>query len=108
VIVGGAFPYGARRAIAYGDGWVPHGSRPEYGDVGQFLPEFFKMAKSAGRDPASLPVTLFGVPADIDRLRYYRDAGVARVVVSLNSAAADDVLPRLDQWTELMRSLAAG
>ena len=44
----------------------------------------------------SLPVTLFGIPADIDRLRYYRDAGVARVVVSLNSARADEILPRLD------------
>ncbi len=33
VIVGGAYPYGARRAIAYGDGWVPHARRPAYGDV---------------------------------------------------------------------------
>ena len=40
VIVGGAFPYGARRAIRYGDGWVPHASRPEYGDVSDFLPQF--------------------------------------------------------------------
>jgi hypothetical protein len=76
--------------------------------VGQFLPEFFEMAKNAGRDPESLPVTLFGVPPDIDRLRHYRDAGVSRVVVSLNSAGADDILPRLDQWSELMRTLAAG
>jgi hypothetical protein len=66
------------------------------------------MAKEAGRDPASLPVTLFGVPADLDRLRYYRDAGVARVVISLNSAGADEVLPRLDEWAGLMRDLAAG
>jgi probable F420-dependent oxidoreductase len=108
VIVGGAFPYGARRAIAYGDGWVPHGSRPHYGDVGQFLPEFFKMAREAGRDPASLPVTLFGIPADLDRLRYYRDAGVARVVVSLDSAGAEAVLPRLDAWAALKRALDAG
>jgi probable F420-dependent oxidoreductase len=108
VIVGGAFPYGARRAIAYGDGWVPHGSRPHYGDVGQFLPAFFKMAREAGRDPATLPVTLFGVPADIDRLRGYRDTGVARVVVSLDSAGAGDVMPKLDQWADLMRTIAAG
>ena len=108
VIVGGAFPYGARRAIAYGDGWVPHGSRPQYGDVGQFLPEFFKMAREAGRDPASIPVTLFGIPQNIDKLRYYRDAGVARVVVSLPSAGAAETLPKLDQWAELMRRLKAG
>src|SRR5882757_4504287 len=33
VIVGGAFPYGARRAVRYGDGWMPHRSRPVYDDV---------------------------------------------------------------------------
>ena len=107
VIVGGAFPYGARRAIAYGDGWVPHGSRPHYGDVGQFLPEFFRMAREAGRDPASLPVTLFGVKRDLERLRYYRDAGVARVVISLDSAGPGDVLPKLDKWVETIRAFRA-
>ena len=45
VIVGGAFPYGARRAIAYGDGWVPHARRPAYGDVLGLLPEFRAMAR---------------------------------------------------------------
>ena len=108
VIVGGAFPHGARRAIAYGDGWVPHGSRPQYGDVGQFLPDFYRMAREAGREPASLPVTLFGIPADLDKLRYYRDAGVARVVVSFDSAGAEAVLPQMDRWAELRHALAAG
>src|ERR1700749_3168696 len=40
MLVGGAFPYGARRAIRYGDGWVPHAGRPEYEDVSDFLPKF--------------------------------------------------------------------
>ena len=55
VIVGGAFPYGARRAIAYGDGWVPHARRPAYGDVLDLLPDFRKLATEAGRDPATHP-----------------------------------------------------
>jgi alkanesulfonate monooxygenase SsuD/methylene tetrahydromethanopterin reductase-like flavin-dependent oxidoreductase (luciferase family) len=108
VIVGGAFPYGARRAIAYGDGWVPHGSRPQYGDVSAFLPQFHQMARDAGRDPASIPVTLFGVPPDADRLRHYRDSGVSRVVVSVDSAGADAVLPVLDRWAALMRQVNGG
>jgi probable F420-dependent oxidoreductase len=107
VIVGGVFPYGARRAIAYGDGWVPHGSRPQYGDVAQFLPEFRKMAREAGRDPAGIPVTMFGIPADTDRLRHYRDIGVSRVVVSVASAGADMILPVLDRWAGLMRTVQA-
>ena len=36
------------------------------------------------------------------------DAGVARVVVSLNSAGPEEVLPGLDQWADLKRQLAAG
>ena len=53
VIVGGAFPHSARRALRYGDGWVPNASRPTYSDVTEFLPQFRQMAAEAGRDPAS-------------------------------------------------------
>ena len=105
VIVGGAFPYGARRAIRYGDGWVPHASRPEYGDVSDFLPQFHQMVAEAGRDPASLPLTMFRIVEDLDRLRHYRDIGIARVVITLPSAGPDQVLPILDRWAELVRRM---
>jgi probable F420-dependent oxidoreductase len=103
VIVGGAFPYGARRAIAYGDGWVPHARRPAYGDVLSLLPEFRKLAVEAGRDPATLPITIFGAAEDVDAIRRYRDAGVARLIFNLASAKADEVLPVLDRCATLMQ-----
>jgi len=103
VIVGGAFPHGARRAIAYGDGWVPHARRPAYGDVLGLLPEFRKLAVEAGRDPATLPITIFGVPEDAELIKRYRDAGVARLVFNLPPAKADAVLPVLDRVVALMR-----
>ena len=105
VIVGGAFPYGARRAIRYGDGWVPHASRPEYGDVSDFLPQFHQMAKEAGRDPASLPITMFRVVEEVEKLRHYRDIGIARVVITVPSAGCDEVLPILDRWAEKIRAM---
>jgi probable F420-dependent oxidoreductase len=107
VIVGGAFPYGARRAIAFGDGWVPHARRPEYGDVLGLLPEFRTLCGEAGRDPATLPITVFGVPEDGDLIARYRDAGVARLVFSLPPAKADEVLPVLDRCAALMRQARA-
>ena len=107
VIVGGAFPYGGRRAIAFGDGWVPHARRPEYGDVLPLLPQFRKLAVEAGRDPATLPVTIFGVPEDPELLARYRDAGVARVVFNLTPAKADEVLPVLDRCAALMQRVPA-
>jgi probable F420-dependent oxidoreductase len=105
VIVGGAFPYAARRALAYGDGWIPHASRPQYADVGEFLPRFQQMAAEAGRDPASVPVTIFGAVESLDRLLRYGDLGVARAVVSLPSAQADEILPILDRWAELIHHI---
>ena len=103
VIVGGAYPYGARRAIAYGDGWVPHARRPAYGEVLNLLPDFKKMATAAGRDPATIPVTIFGVAEDPDLIKRYRDAGVARLVFNLPPAQSDEVLPLLDRCARLMQ-----
>ena len=39
ILVGGAFPYGARRALRYGDGWMPLRSRKGYAEVRDLFPE---------------------------------------------------------------------
>jgi alkanesulfonate monooxygenase SsuD/methylene tetrahydromethanopterin reductase-like flavin-dependent oxidoreductase (luciferase family) len=106
VIVGGAFPHSARRALRYGDGWVPNASRPQYADVTEFLPQFRQMAGEAGRDPASVPITIFGGTEDFDRVKRYRDQGVARVVTMLPSAPSAEVLPILDRWANVIRQTA--
>ena len=103
VLVGGSFPYGARRAIAYGDGWVPHVRRPEYGEVAQFLPEFRKLVADAGRDPATFPVTIWGNPDDATNLKRYQNEGASRFVFSLPSAKADEILPVLDNLERTAR-----
>ena len=103
VIVGGAFPFGARRALAYGDGWLPHARRPAYGEVLGMLPEFRKMAAEVGRAPETVPITVFGVAEDADLIKRYRDAGVARIIFNLPAAKADEVLPVLDRCAALMR-----
>jgi alkanesulfonate monooxygenase SsuD/methylene tetrahydromethanopterin reductase-like flavin-dependent oxidoreductase (luciferase family) len=103
VIVGGAFPFGARRALAYGDGWVPHARRPAYGDVLGLLPQFRTMAAEAGRSPDAVPITVFGVAEDGDLIKRYQDAGVARLVFNLPTAKTDEVLPVLDRCVALMR-----
>jgi probable F420-dependent oxidoreductase len=103
VIVGGAFPYGTRRAIAYGDGWVPHATRPAYGDLINVLPQARALIAESGRDPATLPITVFGVAENLDLIRRYREAEVARIVFNLPAAPADEVLPVLDRCAALMR-----
>jgi len=105
ILVGGAFPHAARRAIRYGDGWCPLMGRPGTDPV-EMLQAFRNMAREAGRDPASLPVTLFNPPADAAQLAYLRDIGIARVVVMLKSQSKDEILPLLDRWAELIRRTA--
>jgi probable F420-dependent oxidoreductase len=107
VIVGGMFPHGARRALRYGDGWIPHSRRPVYEDVTDYLVQFRQMAAEAGRTLAEVPVTVWGIGEDLDRLQRYREQGVARVVVSLPAAGRDTVMPMLDRWAALIRSLSA-
>src|SRR5437016_3466320 len=107
VIVGGMFPHAARRALRYGDGWIPHSRRPQYEDVTDFLPQFRQMAAEAGRDLASVPVTVWGVPPEYDRLRRYEDQGVARGVVQLAAEKADTIMPILDRGAGLSRQLQA-
>jgi len=105
VIVGGMFPHAARRALRYGNGWIPHSRRPQYEDVTDFLPQFRQMAGEADRDLASVPVTVWGIPEDLNRLRRYEDQGVARGVVQLAAEKTDTILPILDRWAGLLRKL---
>ncbi len=83
---------------------MPHARRPAYGEVLGLLPEWRKLAAEAGRDPASVPITVFGVAEDLDLIRRYRDAGVARLVFNLPAAKADEVLPVLDRCAGLDRA----
>ena len=86
----------------FDDGWYPNAAS---GNPEEYLPAFHKMAEVAGRDPASLPVTIGGAPDDLDKLKRFCDLGAARVNVSLMSDARDEILPILDKWAGYIRQL---
>ena len=100
ILVGGAFPWGARRAIRYGNAWMPLRRR----EVREVLPQFREMCRAAGLAP--LPVSIWEAREDLDSLERDRDAGVDRVIVSLDSAKADVILPLLDRWATLIGALS--
>ncbi|MCP3983186.1 MAG: LLM class F420-dependent oxidoreductase [bacterium] len=100
--VGGGFPGGARRAIRYGDGWMPIFGRD---DITEHLPEFREMAVEAGRDPTSLEVSIFGCTPDLAALNKFRDAGITRCVFGLPPAEREKVLPILDHIVEVRDSV---
>jgi len=102
VILGGAFPWAARRAVRYGDGWYPNASS---GNPEEYVPAFRKMASEAGRDPKSLSLRLGGAPDDADKLKRFRDIGVDAVNITLMSEKRDQLLPVLDHWAGHIRQL---
>jgi probable F420-dependent oxidoreductase len=107
VIVGGAFPYSARRAIRYGDGWIPQAARGSYKEIADLIPEFRKMATEAGRKPDEIAITVWFPRREIDLMKRYADLGVERVVFNLESEGADKVLPVIDEIAEFMHKAAA-
>ena len=71
VIVGGGLPHGAKRAVEYGDGWLPVGARDL--DISSLLTEFRKLARDAGRDPETLGVSVYGLNrVFVDPDEYFR------------------------------------
>ncbi len=105
IVVGGAFPYSARRAIRYGDGWMPQVTQTATTPLAELIPRFRRMAAEAGRDPASLAISIGGQGPDIDQIKRYQDLGVERVSTSLMSEKEDTILPILDRWAEVIRAV---
>jgi probable F420-dependent oxidoreductase len=101
VIVGGAFPYSARRAIRYGDGWIPQAARG-YKEIGDLIPEFRKMATEAGRKPEEIAITVWFPRRDLDMMKRYADLGVERVVFNVESEKADKAMPVIDEIAGFM------
>ncbi len=102
VLVGGGWPGGARRAIEYGDGWMPiHIPR----HLLKRIPEFWHEAEAAGRKRESLELSIFGALPDEKELEGLRAAGAVRAVFMLPAEPADKILPRLDSLSEIARRL---
>ena len=105
VIVGGAFPYSARRAIRYGDGWIPHAARTPTPRSPICCPSSARWRPRPKRDPRSIEITVWGPKQDADLMKRYQDLGVSRVVFNLESEKADTILPLVDSLAKLMRQV---
>ncbi|MEQ8840414.1 MAG: LLM class F420-dependent oxidoreductase [Acidimicrobiales bacterium] len=97
--VGGASPWGPRRAARYGDGWMPIHGR------GSMLDELDVLAEECAkndREVDEIELTLYAAPPDADEVKRHEDAGVDRFVFGLPPAGADVLIPLLDRYAEVM------
>jgi probable F420-dependent oxidoreductase len=101
VLLGSSTDAGLRRVVRYCEGWLPIGSQ----EIGTQWEALRRHAREAGRDPASIPVSIFWARPRYDELARYRDMGAERAILSLAGATLDEALPRLDRYAELCRKL---
>ena len=105
ILMGGAGPHARQRAVDFDGHWIPIGGRAYSEPIAESFADFRARAEKAGRDPATLTVTIFGVAPDETRVAALRDAGVTRAVFFVPSATRDVVLPLLDQYAGLAKKV---
>ena len=100
VLLGGETDYTVRRVVEFCDGWFP---RPRAGwEPKSAVARLRQAAIAAGRDPASVSITVFNAPADPAALASYRDAGIKRVLLEVPDLSRDELLRVLDKNAPLV------
>lgn len=96
VFLGGNARNVFRRVVAYGDGWFPVRVSPE--EVKAARATLDELADSAGRDPKSIQICVYGV-SDRDTINRMEEAGADMAVAGLGGAG-DDAIPALEKLAE--------
>ena len=98
VLLGGYAKNVFKRVVEWGDGWMPTGITPEQVRMGRATLD--ELADTAGRDPGSIQITVFGQPSDPDVIKSYEDAGADRIIVRLANTTDESALSELESMAE--------
>lgn len=99
ILLGGSSDYTLKRVVEFCDGWFPNARRgfnpkDEMGRLRQ-------KAAEAGRDMATLSMSVFHAPANRAALDEYREAGVHRAVLQIPDLSRDEIMGVLDKIAPL-------
>ncbi|MGZ4711672.1 MAG: LLM class F420-dependent oxidoreductase [Acidimicrobiia bacterium] len=99
VLVGGAAgPKLFAHVAEYADGWIPIGGA----GIRAALDDLRRACDAAGRDAATLRIVPFGTVPSPGKLDYYAELGIHEIVLRIPGGTADEVLPVLDGFAELV------
>ena len=84
-----------RRIVEWGDAWMPNRITPQ--DIENGRKTIDSLASEAGRDPADIGITVYGVAADRELLKDFESAGANRAVVSIESVEETEALSQLEE-----------
>jgi probable F420-dependent oxidoreductase len=99
ILFGGESEHTLRRVVKYGDGWLPRMFDAQRVATG--ITRLRELATQAGRDPATLSISLFAAAPEADALKRHRDAGADRAIFALQPGTLDDCARRLDRLAAL-------
>jgi probable F420-dependent oxidoreductase len=104
VLFGGATPRARQRVVDFCEGWIPIDTITD--DLPDGMADLRQKAEAAGRDPASLSVSVFAFNgAHDDAILKYRDIGIDRLVL-VAPRERDQALSFIDRFTGMVPRVA--
>jgi alkanesulfonate monooxygenase SsuD/methylene tetrahydromethanopterin reductase-like flavin-dependent oxidoreductase (luciferase family) len=103
ILIGGDGPNTLKRVVQYGDGWMPV-AMYDANDLTAFkqrVATLNQLTVDAGRKP--IPVTVVGVPPELDVLKRYEETGIERILFWLDSAPKEEIVPILEGYANLIQ-----
>ncbi len=96
IYLGGTTQKVFKRIITYGNGWFPT-VKESLQEISAGRTILDQLAVEANRDPATIGMTMLGLPQDLDAIKQYESAGVDRGVIGLVAPSGIEVLDELEK-----------
>lgn len=95
VIIGGGAKNVLKRIVEVGDGWIPIGINAD--GIKDARATLNKLASDAGRDPASISITVHSQPADKALIQGFADAGADRVLIRMTATDHSGAMAEIEE-----------
>lgn len=96
LILGGETDHTLRRIVRVGDGWLPRAMNPER--IIEGMARLKTFAEEAGRDPATISVSVFAPPPKDAVVKRLKETNAERIVLMVPPRDELETLKRLDRY----------
>ncbi|MCZ6710339.1 MAG: LLM class F420-dependent oxidoreductase [Gammaproteobacteria bacterium] len=96
LILGGETDHTLRRIVRVGDGWLPRAMNPQ--QVLDGMTRLKQFAEEAGRDPATISVSIFAPPPKDDVINRFKETDAERIILMVPPRDEAETLKRLDRY----------
>jgi len=103
IIMGGDGPTTFDRVIEFCDGWLPFGRGKIPVGLEDKIVELRRRVEAAGRDPASISISVFQPPTDPDALASLERWGVDRIIFNVPCREPAEVLKTMESHAKLIK-----